>query len=205
MASMRAKGLRLAAATAVAIGSPWASASAGAAPAAAPAAVIATVTYTLAGYANLVRLVPEYQLGKVYLDGQGLMDNAAGTISGGTSTRNVYLNYPEAAMETQVIGWAYSATPHGIRKTLVLTVRVTVSNDPVDCIVGTVGTVTLVDDDRRMKNGQRRDSITQLYPVDACPSFVQGVSNKNAAHLGPTSGGRGGGQWAEVEIDTTTR
>ncbi|MDO8308722.1 MAG: hypothetical protein Q7V58_10255 [Actinomycetota bacterium] len=169
-----------------------------------PTATIATVTFTMEGYANLVRIVPEFQLGKVYLDGHGLLNNAAGTVSGGTSTRNDYLNYPEAAMETQVIGWAYSASPHGTRKTLVLTVRVTASNDSVDCVVGTVGTVTLIDDDRRMKNGQRRDKITQIYPSDACPSFVQGVSNKDAAHLGPTSGGRGGGQWAEVEITTTT-
>ncbi|MDI1289548.1 MAG: hypothetical protein PSX37_06310, partial [bacterium] len=102
-----------------------------------------------------------------------------------------------------IIGWAYSGAPHNGPQVVTLDVKVTASNDPVDFQVGTVGTVTLVDDNRRVKNGQRRDSITQSYPISSCPSFIQGVSNKNAPHLLPTKGGPGEGQWAEVSISAS--
>jgi len=166
---------------------------------AAPRAPVTSISFTMSGYANLARDVPRFQLGKVYLDGRGTFQKG-GAMTGGTSTRNAYLEYPEATMQTQVIGWSYGAAPHGGRQVLTLEVKVTASNDPVDCQVGTLGTVTLVDDNRRMKNGQRRDSITQGYPISECPSFIEGVSNKNAAHLEPTKGGPGGGQWADVSI-----
>jgi len=163
---------------------------------------VSSVSYTMSGYANLARDVPRYQLGQVYLDGRGMVQKG-GSLTGGTNTRNVYLEYPEATMQTQIVGWSYSAAPHNGPQTLVLDVKVVASNDPVDCQVGTLGKVTLVDDNRRMKNGQRRDSITQAYPLAACPSFIQGVSNKNASHLQPMKGGPGGGQWAEVSISAS--
>jgi hypothetical protein len=167
-----------------------------------PRASISSISFSMSGYANLARNVPRFQLGQVYLDGRGTIQKG-GAMNGGTSTRNAYLEYPEATMQTQIIGWSYSAAPHGGPQELVLEVKVIASNDPVDCQVGTVGKVTLVDDNRRMKNGKRRDSITQGYPISACPSFIQGVSNKNAAHLEPTMGGPGGGQWAEVSISAS--
>ncbi len=158
-----------------------------------------SISFTMSGYANLARDVPRYQLGQVYLEGWGTLTKG-GSISGLTKTRNAYLYYPEATMQTEVVGWSYSASPHGTTQELVLDVKVVASNDPVDCKVGSMGKMTLVDDNRRMKNGQTRDSITQIYLTSECPSFVQGVSNKNAAHLQPTKGGRGGGQWADVSI-----
>ena len=167
----------------------------------AAAATVTTVSFTMSGYANLARDVPRFQLGQVYLDGQGTFQQ--GGMTGGTQTRNAYLFYPEATMQTQVTGWSYSADAHNGRKVLTLELRVTASNDPVDCQVGTVGTMTLVDDNRRMRNGNRRDAITQVYPISACPSFIQGVSNKNAGHLEPTKGGPGGGQWAQVSISAS--
>lgn len=163
------------------------------------AAAVTSVSFTMRGYASLARDVPSFQLGQVYLDGQGLLQQG-GSMTGGTTTRNAYLYFPEANMQTQIIGWAYAADPHTGRKELKLDLRVTGSDDPVDCQVGTVGTMTLVDDNRRLSNRQRRDSITQIYPISTCPSFVQGVSNKNAPHLQPTTGGPGGGQWAQVSI-----
>jgi hypothetical protein len=166
----------------------------------APAATISSVTYLMKGFANLARDVPKYQLGRVYLDGSGTV--GGGATGAGTRTQNIYLHYPEANMSTEVIGWKYSATPHELTQKLVLTVKVVSSDDEVDCKVGTVGEVTLIDDNRKMKNGQRRDSITQIYPVGGCPSFIQGVSNRDAGHLQPTTGGRGGGQYADVAIST---
>ena len=168
------------------------------------AATITSVSFTMSGYANLVRDVPRYQLGQVYLDGRGTVSTGTSVFDAGTQTRNAYLYYPEATMTTQVIGWSYSAAAHGGRQKLVLTVKVVSSNDPVDCEVGTLGEVTLIDDNRRMANDQRRDAITQIYPVPGCPSFVQGVSNRDAGHLQPTSGGPGGGQWAKVTITAST-
>jgi len=196
------RGLAIAAPLAVAIGLIGAGSVSADEDRARPRATVTSISFAMSGYANLARDVPRFQLGQVYLDGRGTLQKG-GAINGGTSTRNVYLEYPEATMQTQVIGWSYSAAPHNGPQVLTLEVKVTASNDPVDCQVGTVGTVTLVDDNRRMKNGQRRDSITQGYPIASCPSFVQGVSNKNASHLQPTKGGPGGGQWAEVSISAS--
>lgn len=163
-------------------------------------ATITTVNFQMQGFANLARDVPRYQLGQAYIDGQGSVGSGAQGMAAGTKTRNVYLHYPEANMSTQVIGWSYSATPHNRTQRLVLTVKVVTSDDSIDCKVDTIGEITIVDDNRRMKNGQTRDSITQIYPISECPSFIEGVSNRNAAHLQPTNGGPGGGQFAKVTI-----
>ncbi|MDI1290364.1 MAG: hypothetical protein PSX37_10505 [bacterium] len=64
---------------------------------------ITSISFTMSGYANLARDVPRYQLGQVYLDGRGTIQKG-GAMSGGTSTRNAYLEYPEATIQTQIIG-----------------------------------------------------------------------------------------------------
>jgi hypothetical protein len=157
----------------------------------------ASVTYTLKGYANVVRNRPRYHLGKTFMGGSGTVSD---TLAGATTTRNEPKHYPDNDMRTEVTAWSYSSSAHGVRKVLVLHVRVAASNDEVDCKVGTVGKVTLVDDARKLSNGQTRDAITHWYPTEDCPSFVQGVTNRRADHLEPREGGPGGGQYAKVKI-----
>lgn len=171
-----------------------------ASPPAAVAGASATVTFRMSGYANNVRDRPRYQLGVTRFSGRG---SVGGSMTGGTTTRNFPTYYPDNSMSTEIIGYSYTAAPHGGRKRLVLSVRVTASSSEINCQVGTQGTVTLVDDRSLMRNGQNKDRITTIFPVDRCPTFVQGVTNKDNPQTAPRHGGPpDGGQWAKVSISS---
>lgn len=156
------------------------------------------VTFSLGGSANIVRNRPKFQWGTSHFSGRGTL---FGTMNGFTRTEQSPQFHASHSMSTEILGYSYSAAAHGTRQVLVLSVRVTSSTFEKDCKVGTLGKVTLVDDDRRMKkNRQRRDAASYSFPVKACPSYVQGISNRDERHLGPPVGGVGGGQYANVEI-----
>lgn len=155
------------------------------------------LSFSFTGYANNVRGRPRWQLGETYFRGSGTLHGSA---DGTTSTRNLPTFYPDHSMSTTVTGWKFTQSAGGLRRTLVLHVKVRSSTNRRACRRGTRGTVTLVDDDRRRRNRQTRDSITTIYPTSRCPAFVQGTSNRDNPQTNPTFGGPGGGQWAKVEI-----
>ncbi len=161
------------------------------APAAAPYA------FSYKARANDVRKRARHQLGVFSFRGSGKV--GSGSFTGSTHTQNTPKHYAKQSITTSIDG--YSFTQVHARKTLKISVTVTASTSEDDCKVGTTGTVTLVDDTAKLKNGQTKDSFAQHYPSGDCPSFEQDVNNRDSAQAEPTHGGPpSGGHWAKVSI-----
>jgi hypothetical protein len=139
--------------------------------------------------------------------------NPDGSVASGGVIRSVnYGTHPPNTQSIWVRVLAGRRTFSGDAVILQLTVEVTASNSPDNCVVETRGLIILVDDDSRIANGQSADSARAFYPRRggvgrapdggaSCRSYVQGWNNAAAGpRTSPARGGPGGGQWATVEV-----
>jgi hypothetical protein len=161
------------------------------------------VRFSYVGYSN--DLVPvtlrRFQLGVVrILGGGGLRTN--GTASAGSAHR--------ASIDERRFGYGFSSMRAVIRsgsvvrntartRILRLQAQVVSSNNSKACRVGTRGTITLVDSTVRLSNGQTADRWEAIWAA-GCPGFTQGTTNRGSPNAVPPTGGRGGGQFADVRI-----
>lgn len=154
------------------------------------------ITFTFKAYANNVRNLKRWQLGKSRFRGGGTLET--GAISGSVKDVDVPRFGRRGGITSKVTG--YSLAKRGSAKILTLTVEVVTSSNRAHCPIGTVGTVTLVDDPARLSNRQSSDSFKSEYPA-RCRSHIHGVNNANSRNTGPRRGGYPrGGQWAVVKI-----
>jgi hypothetical protein len=132
-------------------------------------------------------------------------------LSGGVITHTDDLRdtkYPTHRTTWQVIKG--TLVIEGPRTALWLDVRVVSSNYTYICPVGTLGQITLIDDNRRLSNGQTNDGIKTDMPLPAsyardgglaCRTHGHGVNNTDQSYVEPPYGGPpNGGMWAKVEI-----
>jgi von Willebrand factor type A domain-containing protein len=176
----------------------------------------ARIHFSFRTYANNVRVVPplvgRFQLGTAINYGSGVL-NPDGSVASGGVIRTVNRN-----TSPRITSSIWARVLSGRRSfgsgfvVLRLVVEVTGSNSPQNCVVGTRGSIVLVDDDRPIDNGQTGDSARAAYPRAggfrrapdggaSCRGYVQGWNNTDGGpRTSPARGGPGGGQWAVVAI-----
>ncbi len=176
----------------------------------------AKIHFSFRTYANNVRVVPplvgRFQLGTAISYGSGVL-NPDGSVASGGVIRTVNRN-----TNPRITSSIWARVLSGRRSfgsgfvSLRLVVEVTGSNSPQNCVVGTRGSIVLVDDDRPIGNGQTGDSVRSAYPRSggftrapdggaSCRSYVQGWNNTDGGRrTSPARGGPGGGQSAVVAI-----
>ncbi len=176
----------------------------------------AKIHFSFRTYANNVRVVPplvgRFQLGTAISYGSGVLNPDGSVVSGGV-IRTVNRN-----TNPRITSSIWARVLSGRRSfgsgfvSLRLVVEVTGSNSPQNCVVGTRGSIVLVDEDRPIGNGQTGDSVRSAYPRSggftrapdggaSCRSYVQGWNNTDGGRrTSPARGGPGGGQSAVVAI-----
>jgi hypothetical protein len=176
----------------------------------------AKIHFSFRTFANNVRvvapLVGRFQLGKAASYGSGVL-NPDGSVASGGIIRTVNRN-----TSPRITSSIWARVLSGRRSfgsgfvVLRLVVEVTGSNSPQNCVVGTRGSIVLVDDDRPIDNGQTGDSVRAAYPRSggftrapdggaSCRGYVQGWNNTDGGpRTRPARGGPGGGQWAIVAV-----
>lgn len=164
------------------------------------------VRFSFKTYANDVRvgppLVGAWQLGVSRMDGSGVISADGKLVSGGSVSNtfrpNRYTWHPyPGTFAYRVTGGTVTLTPV---PRLVLDVVLTRASSPAPkftCRSGMRGTITLVDNDAKLANGQSADTATVQVP--AC-GHSQGWGNIDDPNTQPPRGGPGGGKWAVVEI-----
>ncbi|MCB1024256.1 MAG: hypothetical protein KDB79_07695 [Acidobacteria bacterium] len=174
------------------------------------------IAFSFSGYANPQRPFPGYQgsfqLGPVRISGDGVVRAKDGKlIKGGFISHSDDLlagRNPRHRTNWQVVRGLGVTSKSGVTE-LRLLVKVTSTNQPSTCPVGTTGVVTLIDDNRKMSNRQTRDSIKTEMPNPskiaadggaACRTHVHGMNNVNHTWTDPNFGGPGGGNRANVSI-----
>lgn len=164
-----------------------------------------TLRFSFEGYANNVRVLPplvgKWQLGVGRIHGQGVF--APGRVSGTlTDTDDPKLSrYEPRSLRARIVGGNWTIAAHNVSRTLVLTVEITSSSHPDDeCAPGLRGRLTLFDTDAKLSNGQVDDVIVLGKWAGKCNTHVHGWSNVDNPRTDPTSGGRGGGNWADVRV-----
>jgi len=80
--------------------------------------------------------------------------------------------------------------------TLVINLRVVTTSDSSVCRTGSHGSVTVVDNDRRLANGKSRDTVRLRFNGGACRALARAWTNASSSTTAP----RTGGQRAKVEI-----
>ena len=174
------------------------------------------IRFSFSGYGNPQRPFPGYvgpfQLGPVSISGSGEIRASDGALlSGGRIGHSDNLrdrNYPNHSTTWQVIR-GLGVQRAGGRTTLRLQVQVVSSNYTRICPVGTLGIIDLIDDNRRLPNGQTNDGILTQTPNPssvapsggaACGTHTHGMNNTDVSWTDPPRGGPSGGMWANVEI-----
>lgn len=170
----------------------------------------AGLVFRFQGYANSVRNLPDYQLGVADIAGGGvLLPN--GTVRGGRYVDYDTFSSPRfspAAIAVRIQSGKVQRNGPAVTLVLKGVVTSTVHYKPSSCTVGAKITVTIKDDDRPLGNGQPQDYIlTRPDPADKAPdggvncrTHDHGWTNLDNPNTEPTSGGRGGGYWADVLI-----
>lgn len=171
------------------------------------------IRFSFEGYANHIRVVPplvgKWQLGVAKIRGSGSL--APGDLRGTFyDTDDPKLSqYEPRWLRARVIGYRYTAQPHGGEKKLILTVEITSSSHPDDeCAPGVRGLLTLIDSNERLSNGENSDAIYVASQggesarwTGKCNTHVHGWNNTDGGRrTDPARGGPGGGQWAAVNI-----
>jgi hypothetical protein len=176
----------------------------------------AKVHFSFKTFANNVRvvapLVGRFQLGRAISRGSGVL-NPDGSVATGGVIRTINFNTSPritSSIWVRVLSGRRSFGSGFV--VLRLVVEVTGSSSPQNCVVGTRGSIVMVDDDRPIANGQTGDSVRAVYPRRggftrapdggaSCRSYVQGWNNTDGGpRTRPARGGPGGGQWAIVAI-----
>jgi hypothetical protein len=95
----------------------------------------------------------------------------AGSLEVGRKTRiGVRASVLGASFVADALSWELSYVD--ARKTLVLSFKVKTTSDPGVCPAGARGTVTAVDDDRRLENGRTRDSVRVRFNGGKCRAYA---------------------------------
>ena len=163
------------------------------------------IAFRFETYAKNVRvgegLTNDFQLGTSTLRGEGTISADGRLVSGGTifdeDTPLPNTSFRRRTMTLQVLSGTLSEA--GTAKTLTLRVRVASQDDSRDCPVGAVATLTLVDNEARISNGQGSDSVV-LGKYDSFCGHDHGWTNADRTISDPLSGGPGGGNYANVVI-----
>lgn len=185
---------------------------------------IKKMAFSFSTYANNVRvgppLVGRFQLGYSQIRGSGALDGTGKVISGGT-VRDVH--WPNAATyprpKSQYAIWvrvlAGTRLVIGPYTKLELLVAVTATGHPESCRVGTRGVLIVTDDDRKLTNGQTRDSVVIHFPRAggpmtapdggaSCRTHNEGYDNHDNPNTQPPFGGPpDGGAWAIATVGVT--
>jgi hypothetical protein len=161
------------------------------------------VRFAYVGYSNdaVPVTLRRFQLGVVRVQGSGGLrtDRIA---TGGSAHR--------ASIDQRRFGYGFSriravilagALVRNTARTRILRLQAQVvsSNNSRACRVGTRGTITLVDSAVRLANGQTADRWEAIWAA-GCPGGTQGTHNRGSPNAVPPTGGRGGGQFADVRI-----
>jgi len=176
----------------------------------------AKIHFSFRTYANNVRVVPplvgRFQLGTAISYGSGVLNPDGSVVSGGvirTVNRNTNPRITSSIWARVLSGRRSFGAGFVVLR---LVVEVTGSSSPQNCVVGTRGSIVLVDDDRPIANGQTGDSVRATYPRSggftrapdggaSCRGYVQGWNNTaGGRRTSPARGGPGGGQRAIVAI-----
>lgn len=161
---------------------------------------IVGVRYSFSAYANTVR-GPRAARGIATLQGSGKLKPAAST-----SIRvRGSLTPPSGGRITFVAaGTAWRLDYAEPVSTLTIDLEVLTSSDESVCEPGARGSVTVVDNDRRLASGPTRDSVRLRFAGGACPALARAWTNADSRLTSPKTGGPGGGQRATVEVGLRT-
>jgi hypothetical protein len=161
---------------------------------------IVGVRYSFSAYANTVR-GPRAGLGISTLAGSGKLRPGASTsirIRGS-------LKPPSGDRVTfTAAGTAWRLDYTEPVSTLVIELEVVTTSDASVCETGAHGTVTVVDNDRRLAGGPTRDSVRLRFLDGACRALARTWTNADSRLTSPKAGGPGGGQRAAVEVTLRT-
>lgn len=174
------------------------------------------IVFNFSGYGNPQRPFPGYQgrfqLGPVWISGGGVIRAKDGKLlrGGYISHRDDLLAGRSRNHRTKwrVVRGLGVDSENGVT-VLKLLVRITTSNYPRICPVGTQGVLSLTNDNSRMKNQQTRDSIQTQMPNPsstapdggaACRTHTHGMNNVSYNWTDPPRGGPRGGNRADVNI-----
>jgi hypothetical protein len=150
------------------------------------------VSYAFSAYANTVRGTAA-QLGVSRLRASGdLEPNAPATIRITGSLR------PPSGPPVTITAAGTTWTVDYLEpvSTLVINLRVLTTSDSSVCRAGANGSVTVVDNDRRLANGRSRDSLRLRFNGGACRALARAWTNATSKATAPATGG----QRANVEI-----
>ncbi len=161
---------------------------------------IVGVRYSFAAYANTVR-GPRAARGVTTLQGSGRLRPAAST-----SIRvRGSLTPPSGGRITFVAaGTAWRLDYAEPVSTLTISLEILTTSDASVCAPGARGSVTVVDDDRRLASGPTRDAVRLRFAGGACPALARAWTNADSRLTSPKTGGPGGGQRAAVEVGLRT-
>ena len=164
----------------------------------------AAVDFSYSVYANTTGAFPgyvgEFQLGKTWLAGKGKLRSNGTPLSSNITDRDSLKDRYSPHRVRAVVVRRLSLKQDGSATTLKLRIRVVESNLSL-CPVGTVGTVTIIDDDSLLANGQSSDGVRHNFQRGRrCATHVHGGNNTDVDWTTPPKGGPGGGLRARAEI-----
>ena len=151
--------------------------------------------FSVSAYANTVRGTPS-QRGVMTLKTTGRV-----RVDGKTRVSVRLVLRSNGAIRSLVAdGTRWKLTFAEGRSTLRITLRVAAVEGVPGCVVGSRATLVVVDDDDRLQNGAREDSVRVTFGSPRCRALARRFSNADSTKVQPPVGGVGGGQRANVEI-----
>lgn len=159
------------------------------------------IKFRFEAYANNVKVLPplvaDFQLGVSRISGSGIIKDGKVT---GTLNDTDMLRRGTRSMQAKIIGGTYEED--GATRRLKLIVEITASSHPQDeAAPGVRGTLVLQDSSVLLSNKQPNDFVAIGEWNGEVRTHIHGWNNEDPGpRTEPKTGGKGGGQWADVEI-----